>query len=62
MAYPGDRNQLVNIDETNSDSAVVTCGVLQESIFGPFIFLRYGNDTVISIDPDCRLLRGRDQK
>ena len=46
-SYLGKRSQLVNIEKTYSDSAAVTCGVPQGSIFGTVVILvlcqRYGD-------------------
>ena len=55
-SYLSNRSQLVNVGKINSDTAAVTCGVPEGSIFGPLLFLCYVNDMVISIDPDCKLL------
>ena len=38
-SYLSNRSQLVNIGKLYSDSAAVTCGVPQGSIFGAFVIL-----------------------
>ena len=38
-SYLGNRTQLVNIGKIYPDSAAVTCGVPQGSIFGAFVIL-----------------------
>ena len=48
------RQQLVNIDGTNSEPGIVTCGVPQGSLLGPLLFLCYVNDMPISIK--CKLV------
>ena len=59
-SYLDNRSQLVNTGKTNSDSAVVTCGVAQGSILGPLLFLCYVNDMAMSIGPACKLLYADD--
>ena len=38
------RSQYVCINDTSSESMMVTCGVPQGSIFGPALFILYIND------------------
>ena len=49
-SYLGNRSHLVNIRKPDSDSAVVTCCVPQESILGHLLFLCYVNDIVEGLD------------
>ena len=53
-SYLDNRQQLVNIDGTNSEPGTVTCGVPQGSLLGPLLFLCYINDMPISVK--CKLL------
>ena len=42
-SYLTDRYQKVKIESVLSDESLITCGVLQESVFGPILFLLYIN-------------------
>ena len=53
-SYLDSRQQLVNIDGTNSEPGTVSCGVPQGSLLGPLLFLCYVNDMPLSIK--CKLL------
>ena len=55
-SYLSNRNQIVNVNDTESDPSIVTCGVPQGSILGPFLFLCYINDMEFSISSECKLL------
>ena len=48
------RQQLVNIEDTNSNFRNVLCGVPQGSILGPLLFLVYVNDMKAAVK--CKLL------
>ena len=43
-SYLSHQNQIVNVNNTESDPSLVTCGGTQGSILGPLLFLCYIND------------------
>ena len=68
-SYLTDRSQYVTCDGINSDISFLKCGVPQESILGPLLFIIFTNDifyvsellfTVLYADDTCVLLGGKD--
>ena len=55
-SYLSNQNQIVNVNDTESDPSLVTCGVPQESILDTLLFLCYINDMELSISSECKLL------
>ena len=55
-SFLSDQNQIVNVNDTESDPSLVSCGVPQRSILGPLLSLCYINDTELSIRSECKLL------
>ena len=52
-SYLEDRQQIVQIWDTHSDSCSIKCGVPQGSILGPLLFLIYVNDMRAAVS--CKL-------
>ena len=55
-SYLSNLNQIANVNETESDPSLVTCGVPQGSILGPLLSLCYINDMELTISSECKLL------
>ena len=55
-SYLSNQNQIVNVNDTESDPSLVTCGVPKRNIVGPLLFLCYLNDMELSISSECKLL------
>ena len=53
-SYLEDRQQIVQVGDTHSDSCSIKCGVPQGSILGPLLFLIYVNDMRAAVN--CKLL------
>ena len=53
--YLSYRTQFVVVEGEESQPCLVTSGVPQGSIFGPFMFLLYINDLPQHVDPECGL-------
>ena len=51
-SYLSNRNQVVCVNNSQSDPSLVTCGVPQGSILGPLHFLCYVNDMEINISSE----------
>ena len=52
-SYLSNRNQIVNVNDTESDPSLAICGVPQGSILGPLLFFSYMNDMELSISSEC---------
>ena len=55
-SYLTGRKQLVNADGTESQLINITCGVPEESVLEPSLFLYNVNDMSITTRPDCKFL------
>ena len=53
-SYLSGRKQIVHVKKVDFDPLQISCGVPQDSILGPLLFLCYVNDMVASVD--CKLL------
>ena len=54
VSYLRDREQIVDIAGTYSQTCNITCGVPQGSILGPLLFLIYVNDMKAAVN--CKLI------
>ena len=54
-SYLQDRSFSVNIGKEYSNPGILSCGVPQGSVLGPFIFLMYVNDMARAVDCDLLL-------
>ena len=55
-SYLSNQNQIVNVNDTESDPSLVISDVPQGSILGPLLFLCYVNNIELSISSECKLL------
>ena len=55
-SYLSNRNQIVNVNDTESDPSLVICGVPQGSMLVPLLFVCYINDMEPSISSECKFL------
>ena len=50
-----DRSQAAHVNDAYSNIESITCGIPQDGILGPLLFLCYVNDMSMSINSDCKL-------
>ena len=55
-SYLSNRNQVVCVNNSQSDPSLITFGIPQDSMLGPLLFLCYVNDMEISISSESKLL------
>ena len=55
-SYLSNQNQIVNVNDTESNTSLVTCGVPQGNIVDPLPFLCYLNDMELSISSECKFV------